>query len=415
MRSAVISTDPVFREAVRSAAVRANGLRVDLEIDVALTEIGDSQLDELHQLDPTVIFLDLEDDPQVGLKFAEFLAESGRTCTLVGAGRDLSPDLLLGAMQAGIAEYLPKPATADTVIAAVERLGRKAGAKNGNVERDPGKMLVVFGPKGGCGSTTVATNLALAIHQLDRKKTLLLDLNLELGETALLLGVEPRFSVVDLVRNFHRVDSGLLASYIERHESGVELLSAPFDPAETGIVSSERITAILDFLKNQYDYVIVDTPTSLTPAVRAAFDRADELYLVATADLACVRNLTRCLPIIRQHSVDRHGEWVRLLLNRHDMTYAISADEIERTVGMKVYWKIHNDYTEAIKALNAGKPIVEDGGSRFSRDVINLGAAITGVSSTKGERRGLAGKILGYRPSLKKANRRRLGREGIVA
>ena len=414
MRSAVISTDTVFRDAVRGAAMRGNGLKVDLEIDIALTEIGDSQLDELHQLDPTVIFLDLEDDPQVGLKFAEFLAESGRTCTLVGAGRDLSPDLLLGAMQAGIAEYLPKPATVDSVVAAVVRLERKSGGKSGEVEREPGEVFVVFGPKGGCGSTTVATSLALAIHQLNRKKTLLLDLNLELGETALLLGVEPRFSVVDLVRNFHRVDSGLLASYIERHESGVELLSAPFEPAETGIVSSERIVAIFDFLKRQYDYIIVDTPTSLTPAVRAAFDRADDLYLVATPDLACVRNLTRCMPIIRQHSVDRHGEWVRLLLNRHDHTFAIAPEEIERTVGMKVYWKLHNDFSDAIKALNAGKPLVEDAGSRFSRDVINLGAAITGVSSTKGERRGLAKKILGYRPSLK-TRRRRFGREGVVA
>lgn len=413
MRSAVISTDTVFRQAVRGAAGRANGLKVDLEIGVALTEIGDSQLDELHQLDPTVIFLDLEDDPQVGLKFAEFLAESGRTCTLIGAGRDLSPDLLLGAMQAGIAEYLPKPATADTVMAAVERLGRKSGHKSTRTQREPGKVFVIFGPKGGCGSTTVATNLALAIHQLSRKKTLLVDLNLELGETALLLGVEPRFSIVDLVRNFHRVDSGLLASYIERHESGVELLSAPFEPADTGIVSSERIVAILDFLKHQYDFLVIDTPTSLTPAVRAAFDRADELYLIGTADLASVRNLTRCLPLIRSLSEDRHGEWVRLILNRHDQTYAIPQEEIERTLGMKVYWKLHNDYSDAIKALNAGKPIVEDSGSRFSRDVIKLGAAITGVSSTKGERRGLAKKILGYRPNLKA--RRRLGREGIVA
>jgi pilus assembly protein CpaE len=413
MRSAVISTDSAFRQAVRGAVGNGSGLRVDLEIAVPLTEIGDSQLDELHQLDPVVIFLDLEEDPQVGLKFAEFLTDSGRTCTLIGAGRDLSPELLLGVMQAGIAEYLPKPATSDTVASAIERLGRKSGYKSRNVERDPGKIFVVFGPKGGCGSTTVATNLALAIHRLTREKTLLLDLNLELGETALLLGVEPRFSVVDLVRNFHRVDSGLLASYIERHESGVELLSAPFEPADTGIVSAERIMAILDFLRQQYDYIVVDTPTSLTPAVRAAFDRADEMYLVATADLASVRNLTRCLPLIRSLSTDRRGEWVRLLVNRYDQTYGIPTDEIERTLGMKVYWRLHNDYSDAIKALNAGKPIVEDGSSRFSRDVLNLGASITGVSTTKGERLGLARKLLGFRPKVKA--RRRFGREGIVA
>jgi pilus assembly protein CpaE len=75
-----------------------------------------------------------------------------------------------------------------------------------------------FSAKGGSGSTTVATNLAIHLHQLTGKKVLLVDLDLELGEIALFLGVQPRFNLVDLVRNFHRMDEELLASYIEQHE-----------------------------------------------------------------------------------------------------------------------------------------------------------------------------------------------------
>ena len=243
------------------------GCGVALEVDEPFTAITDSQLKSLQELESDVVFVDLESDPQVGLKFAQFLIDSNLARAVVGAGSTESPELPLQAMQAGILEFLPKTLDADKVRGLVGRLRKRTGKPETEKQsREVGKLLTVFSPKGGSGATAFAVNLAVSIHQLSRKKTLIVDLDLELGETALLLGMEPRFSSVDLVRNYHRVDEGLLASYIERDKSGVELLSAPYQPADFQTVDGERIGSILQFLKQQYDYIVIDAPEDAEPS-----------------------------------------------------------------------------------------------------------------------------------------------------
>lgn len=377
----MISTDPSFREAVRSAlAISTTDVSVELEIPVPFTEIADSHLERLRHLDADVVLLDLESDAQVGLKFAQFLVDSGMARTLIGAGRTDSPELLLSAMQAGISEFVAKPVTDESVQETVERALRKSGRKTEKAEqRQPGKVLPVFSAKGGSGSTAVSTNLAIEIHRLTRKRVLLVDLDLELGETALLLGIDSRFSVVDLMRNFHRVDSGLLASYIERHETGVELLSAPYQPADYEAVSAERVRQVLAFLREHYDYVVVDSPKTFNPATTVAFEDAEELYLVTTPDIPSLRNLTRSLPLLRSFGRRKPDSWIRLLVNRFDTKQVITRSEIEKTLGMEVFATLQNDYVAVMDSINAGKPAVMDGKSGFARDVRALAGKITGV------------------------------------
>lgn len=392
---AVISTDPAFREALRaSLAERGGGVAINLEIGVPFTEIADPQLDELRRLEPGIVFLDLENDPHVGLKFAGFLIDSSICQALIGAGASPSPDLLLSAMQAGISEFLSKPVTTDSVDEALERVWRKTGKKIEESRRAPGKLLPIFSAKGGAGSTTLGVNLAIEIHRLTRKKTLLVDLDLELGETALLLGMEPRFSIVDLVRNFHRVDSGLLASYIERHESGIELLSAPFQPADFEAVSAERVGQILEFLKQHYEYVIVDSPKTFNPATLAAFREADRLFLVTTADLPSLRNLSRCLPLLKSVRGHRAEEWLRLIVNRHEPGQVITLEEVERTLDLETYGSLRNDYEAVMTSINEGEPAVTRGKSNFAQDVRELASRITGVPLGEDAGPGLLGRLL---------------------
>ena len=385
VKAAVISPDPTFREALTSIlASRDIGVMLALEIDQPLTEIADPELDELRRAEPGIVFLDLEENPHVGLKFAEFLVDSSLATALIGAGASASPELLLAAMQAGVSEFLTKPVTPEALVSAVERVWRKTGKKIDLTRRAPGELLVVFGAKGGSGSTTLSTNLAIEIHRLTRKKVLLVDLDLELGETALLLGMEPQFSVVDLMRNFHRVDSGLLASYIQRHESGVELLCAPFEPADFEAVSGDRVRRIMEFLKKHYDYVVVDAPKTFNPATLAAFREADEVYLLATADLPSIRNLSRSLPLLRNlRGRKALDQWLRLILNRYEPDLEIPIPEIERTLGMSVFWTLHNDYSAVMASINHGKPVVSEGKSSYAKDVRGLAGEITGVPVQK--------------------------------
>lgn len=392
---AVISTDPDFLQSLRKIlGASGTGVSLGFEIEAPFTEIVDKHLQALQRQKPGIVFLDLESEPHVGLKFAQFLLDSEMAGAMIGVGRDLSPDLLLSAMQAGISEYLPKPITPEAVEAALERTWRKTGRKIEGPERDPGELVVVFGAKGGSGCTALATNLGIELHRLSRKKTLIVDLDLELGETALLLGMEPKFSVADLIRNFHRVDANLLASYIERHETGVELLSAPFQPADFETVSGDRVGQVLDFLRRHYDYVVVDAPKTFTPATTAAFETADRALLVTTADLSSLRNLNRSLPLLKSLQAERPpAQWLNLVVNRYEQNQLITLQEIEKTLRMQVFWTLRNDFAAVMGSINAGEPVATNSNSSYAKDVRELASEITGVPVTS-KRSGILGTLL---------------------
>jgi pilus assembly protein CpaE len=384
IRSALISTDPAVRAVLVDALDGGSrGIVLGVEISAPFIEIGDAELKQLRDLMPQLVFIDLEKDPEVGIKLAQFLADQQPNRQFVAVGPVLGPDLLIQAMRAGITEYLPKPVTPEGIRAALERMQKKLGVSAGAVAREPGKVMSFFSAKGGSGATTVATNLAIHLHQLTGKKVLLVDLDLELGEISLFLGVQPRFNLVDLVRNFHRMDAELLASYIEQHKSGVHLLSAPYHPERVESVNGEQIRTILQFLKQHYDYVVVDTPKTFTPATLAAFEQADEIYVVSNVDLPSLRNIKRSLPLLDRFTGGRVDGRVRLVVTRYNSSANdISLDEVERTLGMKIFWKLGNDYLTVSHAMNTGEPLILDRkGSAFATDLKAMGAELAGLGS----------------------------------
>ncbi|MBW3629641.1 MAG: AAA family ATPase [Gemmatimonadetes bacterium] len=382
IRSAVISTDEAFRATVREVLQRPDQtIGVALELNVAFTQFGDGHLRDLRSVDPELIILDLETDPVLGIKFAQFLTEQSPGRRILATGPTPSSEQLLSALRAGISEYLPKPVTREALSAAIDGLSRKLRWSGSGGPNQPGKLFAVFSGKGGSGSTTVATNLAIYLHQLTGRRTLLVDLDLELGEIALQLGAEPRFNFIDMVRNFHRMDADLLASFIEHHSSGVHLLSAPYHPQKTEVVVGDQIARILRFLKQHYDYVIVDTSKSFSPPTLATFEEADQIFLVTTVDVPSLRNIARCLPLLTQMASPA-DERLRLVLNRYIEDGMIRIPDVERTLGMKVYHTIGNDYEAIVRSINSGIPIILDRESKYAHDLRALGAIVSGMQMT---------------------------------
>jgi pilus assembly protein CpaE len=395
LRAAVISANPGFAKGLQET-IDETGHAISLVYTVTApyTEIDDSHLDQLREGKPELTFLDLEDEPHVGLKFAQFVVDSGFTGALIALGSTESPDLILQAMQAGVTEFVSKPIDTNHLADALERVLRKTGRKAERRATKPGELFMVFSAKGGTGSTTVAANLATELHRLSRKRTLLVDLDLELGESALIMGVEPKFSVVDLMRNFHRVDSRLLASYIERHETGVEILSAPYQPADYEAVSADRVKQVLQFLKQHFDYIVVDSPKTFTPATMGAFEEADRVYLVTTADIPSLRNLTRSIQLVRSFGRKKPDDWLRLLVNRFDPNQVVTTAEIEKTLDMEVFWTLRNDYKAVMNSINTGRPVVSDAKSAFAKDIRALASKLTDTQIDTSGRSWLGG-ILG--------------------
>ena len=387
LRAAVISPDPAMREELKQLLTGVEPrVAVALEISERFADLREDIVRNLRQAKPDLLLIDLEQEADLGVKFVQFLADAQPGQPVIAFGGAISPELLLAAMRAGVADYLHKPVSLDLLRGAIGRVAQGLGSRaSGEEERPAGQVYAFFSPKGGSGSTTVATNLAVVLRQLTGKKTLLVDLDLELGETALMLGMRPRFNFVDLVQNFHRLDADLLASFIERHDSGVDLLSAPYHPEKAEMVSGDLIRRILIFLRQHYDYVVVDTSKSFSQATLATFEQSDQVFLVTTADLPSLRNIQRGLPMMRRVLV-RGEDQLRLVINRFDPKDQISVKDIERSLGLKVFWKLSNDYEAVLGSLNTGKPIVMNGNSSYSKDLKSLGVALAGTEVP--ERRG---------------------------
>ena len=378
-RAALISSDSSFVAQVKQLLTGPDRpLTLDLELTVPLYQFGEHQIQALRGVAPELIILDLEDSPDLGLQLAQYLVELNPTQLFIATGPVLSSEQLLLAMRAGVSDYLPKPVASEDLRAAATRTAQKLRKLDGDKQRQPGKILSFFSLKGGGGSTTLATNLAILIHRTTRSKTLLVDLDLELGESAMVLGVQPRFNFVDFAENFRRMDASLLASYIEHHPSGVHLLSAPLQPEKAESVTADQIRRILTFLRQHYEYIIVDTPRSFAPPTLAIFELADLVFIVGTADLPSLRNIQRGIPMLRR-MLTKGEDQVRLIINRYDPSDAISVADVERSLGLKVYWKVSNDYEAVMGSVNTGRPIVLNGGSPYTRDLKGLAAEVTGV------------------------------------
>jgi pilus assembly protein CpaE len=388
LRTALISADRGFREMAKDVFLSHEGWTAPaLEITAPFENFGEDQIRALRQLRPELVILDIADAPDLAIKFAQFLGETSPGTRFIAAGPLLQPEHMLTAMRAGVMDYLPKPVTGDAFRSALDRMRYLLGGGGKDGPKQPGKVYAFYSAKGGSGTTTTATNFAVVLHGLTGKRTLLVDLDLELGEIALLLGVQPRFNFVDMVQNFHRMDAELLASYIERHESGVHLLSAPYQPEKAEVVTGDEIRRILQFLRKHYDYLVVDTSKSFSPATLASLEQADLAFIVTNVDLASLRNLQRGLPLLKR-MLGRGESHIKLVVNRYHPDNDISLEDVQRTLGIPVFRTLGNDYEGVSRSISTGKPIVLNGNSKFSRDMKALGAEVTGIRGKKGGRGG---------------------------
>ena len=364
-------------------------------ITVPLRQVSRMRLAKMEGPAPDLIFLDLAEEPEIGISFAQYLSDTYPAVTVIGLGPTLSPDLLIAAMQADVSKFLEVPLQPDAVFQLLSRVNRpgQATAATPATTHHHGRVIHVFSPKGGSGTTTLSVNLAIALHRETGRRSLILDLDPELGDTALLLGVEPRFSIVDLVKSLGRLDGSLLDSYVTKHESGVHLLSAPLDPTEVGQLSTREITSIFEFLRGHYDWLIVDAPKSLVPTTMASLEIADEVILLSLVDLPSLKKATRCQVFLRRFFARPSEKWLKLVVNRYDPDDVISLEEVERTLGLKVYHTLRNDYASVIHSINTGEPVVGRRSSPFAQDLQKLARKIAAGEGEGGEAVGAPGTL----------------------
>jgi pilus assembly protein CpaE len=297
--------------------------------------------------------------------------------SVVALSKSKDPEVMLVAMRNGCSEFLAKSFDQEDLIQLFERLAQQRTtlpARNAM----SGSVLSFFGAKGGVGSTTLAVHLALYLVQCHQKKTLLIDNHAELGHICVYLGIDgTRFHFHELVRNVTRLDSELLRGFTAKHSSGLEVLSSPDVCGGTRSVDSESVARLLEFLRTEYDYVVVDCSTALLESDLAVLDESDHVYLVATPEIGAIRDLSRYVDNLTR--IETTIEKMHVVINRFSSRYAVKVEQIEKAIRLPIAIRLPNSYTELVRSVNLGEPIAPSRKSEFSMQFIKWAASLAGA------------------------------------
>jgi pilus assembly protein CpaE len=222
--------------------------------------------------------------------------------------------------------------------------------------REPAKVVLFYGAKGGVGTTTIAINSAIALHKELGRKVCLIDANLQFGDHRVFLDLGlDRMSVVDLAQA-QTIDTDYVKQILVKHESGIELLLAPPSPETAELVTSEHLPNIIGLLAHEFDYIVVDIDKRLDEVNLRIMDAATIIYVVMTADLPCLKNVRLVLETIGH--LGYSDSKVKLILNRSNAFTGINVKNAESALKRRIDYQIINEYRAAIGALNSGAPFM---------------------------------------------------------
>jgi pilus assembly protein CpaE len=217
-----------------------------------------------------------------------------------------------------------------------------------------GRVVTVFSPKGGVGKTVIATSLATQIARKAGRRVLCVDLDLQFGDAAIMMGVEPEKTIYDLVMTTGELDPEKLAGYVISHNSGVDVVPAPVRPEDAELVAEDRVGRLLDVAKETYDAIVVDTPAFFQATTLATLDRTDRLLLVTTLDIPAVKNVKLTLQTLNLLHYPK--ERIHLVIN-HGMSRAeLDRKEVEKALDLKAAFELPGDREVGV-AVNRGVPV----------------------------------------------------------
>src|ERR671930_1759896 len=281
--------------------------------------------------------------------------------------------LLEEALDADVSDVLLLPQMTENVVFAIRKAshsGRKAAGGHGR----RGRIVTVFSPKGGTGKTVTATNLASAFAKYEAKRALLLDLDLQFGDAAIMLGLEPEKTIYDLVVAPGELDSEKLAGYITRHQCGLEILPAPLRPEDAELVTEAKLGRLLEVARDSYDVIVVDTSPFFHGPMLATLDRTDELLMLCGLDVPTLKNVRLSLQTLDLLSFPTAR--IRFVLNRANSKVGMSKKEVEGALDMKVAFEIPSDRAVPV-SVNRGNPaVLGDAGSEFSGAIKRLAKGV---------------------------------------
>ncbi|PIU67868.1 MAG: histidine kinase [Armatimonadetes bacterium CG07_land_8_20_14_0_80_40_9] len=369
-------------------------LEEDIEV-VGEANDGKKAVSLTKSLKPDIVLMDINMPVLDGIKATEEISLNLPSSAVIIVSVQDEQEYLRKAMSVGAQEYLVKGFAPDELINAIHRVKEFQDRRKPRLvevsKEEPfppeAKVITVFGTKGGVGRSLIATNLAVSLREELKGEVVIVDLDLQFGDIAMMLNLTPKFTISDLTPNLENLDKEVLKDYLTSHSSGVKVLASPSKPAEAERVGKEVVEKVLELLKESYGFIIIDTVPSFEDIVLTALDFSDLILLLATLDLPTIKNTKLALETMS--SLKYPPEKIRLVLNRSDSHTGLKLSDIEGSLHYKVSSFIPSDGKLVVPSVSRGVPFVSSNPeSEISKSIRELVHLVSGeVVKTKVEER----------------------------
>jgi pilus assembly protein CpaE len=383
IRVLIVDDIPETRENLRKLLYFENDIEV---VGAAIS--GEEGIQMAKELQPHIVLMDINMPGVDGITASEAISQEVANAQVIMMSVQGEADYLRRSMLAGAREFLIKPFSSDELVTSIRRVYELGAAHRARyqapappfataAQRQPlapeelGKVIAVFSPKGGTGCSTVATNLAIALQMETGAKVILVDGSLQFGDVAVLLNLKPVRTIVDLVPHMNELDGELINSVIIPHSSGIKTLLAPPRPEMADLIVPDHMKRILEELTKTFDFIIVDTWTSLHDLVLTIMDVSDRIVLVMTPEIPAIKNTKLFFEVTE--ALGYPPNKVLLTINKVDRRSSIRAEDIEAGIKHPVAAILALDERVTTLAANQGAPfVINAANSPIAQSLINL-------------------------------------------
>jgi pilus assembly protein CpaE len=320
---------------------------------------------------PNLCLLEISEPRDAGLALIHDLLRLDAKLPIIVVLANNDPELVLRSLRQGASDFLIPPFTSEQVEAALQKIARLQSTR----ATAAGKVYCIMPAKGGCGASTIASNLAYKMKRGD-KRILLADLDPLAGTLSFLLKIKSNFSFLDALARSHDIDADLWKGVVTtRH--GVDVLLSPEVMTE-GMSDLKDASSIIEYARGTYDLVLLDSGGVYGEWNLSQAQLADEILLVTTNELTALQAVQRSMSYLEANNIGRYK--LRLIVNRYDRHTGLSKDVIGTALHTDIFHIMPSDYEAIQKSLMEGKPLGHT--TSFGKSIIGLADRLAGGAET---------------------------------
>jgi pilus assembly protein CpaE len=382
----IIESDHFLRQSLRHLI---EGL-ADVEVAGEAAELASGHRLALHHR-PDVLFLEVTEPAEAAFDLAEKIGIELPECMVIAMSPAVRPELMRQGMRAGVEDLIARPADLGQVRSSLEHALHKKHQRL-QTRESRGRQIAVLGVTGGLGTTTIATNLAVALARTEGTGPVVLaDCDFSMGSVPSFLDMGIEYTMLELRSERSRLEGEAVRQLLPRHRSGAYILAGPARIEDLDEVSHEDVAGVLDLCRSAFRCIVVDAGHGFDERRMEILDASSVILLVTQLNVAALRNARRALEMLDRFGYDT--ERMKLVASRVGKGAAVSLADAQRSLGQTFAFAVPNDFPAAINAIDVGIPLVESKrSSRASASLLSMAQALT-VDGGEANQRGMRGML----------------------